>query len=152
MVEAVLPILDAIALDQAVSSFAGTYASTDKGSNSSLTIAGDASVGLTVTEWIENGVDLIDELFATLYPHLSFRIVPNQLFDGNQVGFTSFYQSATPPAASDEFFWPCSSWVDVDGENFGNIPLGQFVFEIGEAGKATSADVRSFRTTLQRQQ
>lgn len=86
-----------------------------------------------------------------LQPNLDFRILPNQLNTGNQIGFTSFYQSAMPPPKNGTFFWNCPGWVDVDELTFGNIPLGQMVFNVDENGMAISVEARAFRTTLQRQ-
>jgi hypothetical protein len=40
---------------------------------------------------------------------------------------------------------------DVDPTMYGNIPVGQMVFDIGGDGKATAVDLRAFRVTLERE-
>ena len=143
-----LPALDDVAKKQAICDFAGHY--TSNTGNSSMKIAvSDARPGLEVTQWISNSVDLLEVLTATT-PNLVYRIVPNHLFSGDKVGFTSFYQSATPPVGKDIWYGPCQGWVEVDEWMYANIPLGQMVFTVSEKGKATSVNLRALEETLQR--
>ena len=149
LVDAILPALDKVAKQQAEAKFAGYY--TAEGANSSITVGTDDKPGLKLTGWISNGVDLLDKLWAADVPNLDYRILPNELFEGNLVGFTSFYQSATPAPAEGVFYDLLrADWLDVDELNYGNIPIGQFVFELDAAGKAESIQVRALRTILHR--
>lgn len=120
--EAVLPVVDQIARDQAEKNLAGTY--TSKTTNSSLTLTASSNqTGIVVTAYISNGVDLLG-YFDGQAPNLVWRLVPNQLTYGDgKIGFTSFYESATPSSDSDNEFIYCSGWVDVDYITYGNIPL-----------------------------
>lgn len=146
VLDAVLPVVDDIAKAQAGVNFAGTYFSSQV--NSSLTIEADSS-GLMVTAWVNNGIDLFESLF-TLIPNIHYRIIPNGLYSGDEVGFTSFYQSATPAAANENWFLACERWVGVDEVTFDNIPFGQMVFQVDGTGRAVSVETRALRTTLQR--
>jgi hypothetical protein len=140
-------VIDDIAKKQAAAKFAGRYVST--ATNSSLTVStNSADSGLIVTEWISNGADLWG-FFNSVVPNLVFRLLPNQLFSGNKVGFTGFYESPEAPS-NGTWYWQCPGWVDVDEFTFGNIPIGQMVFEVGSDGKAASVDVRALRITLTR--
>lgn len=150
IVENILPVIDAIAKKQALKNFAGTYGSSQD--NSSITIEAHIDQGLTVTKWISNGTNMLSGFFEMISPDLIYRIVPNQLFGGNQVGFTSFYSSKTTSSGSDQWYLGgCSGWYAVDPYTYGLVPLGQMVFEVDESGKATSVDLRGLRATWQRQ-
>ncbi|KAK3686354.1 hypothetical protein LTR37_019897 [Vermiconidia calcicola] len=145
-----LPVLDEIAEDQATANFAGRYASSE--ANSSMTVSTTSSrPGLMVTQWINNGVDLLGFL-DTVFPNMSYRIVPNQLYSGDRIGFTSFYQAAAAPP-DDEGIWlfNCPGWFAVDALTFGNIPVGQMVFDVGKGGKAGSVELRGMRVMLEKQ-
>ncbi|KAK3695993.1 hypothetical protein LTR37_018211 [Vermiconidia calcicola] len=149
LTDSILPVLDEIAEDQATAKFAGHYASSE--ANSSMTVSTTSSrPGLMVTQWINNGVDLLG-LLEMVFPNMSYRIVPNQLYSGDKIGFTSFYQAAVPPDDEGIWLFTCPGWFGVDGLTFGNIPLGQMVFDVGEGGKAGSVELRGMRVTLERQ-
>ena len=145
ILDAVLPVIDDIARMQASTNFAGTYASS--ATNSSLTLKASESGGLKVTAWVSNGVDL----FANLFGNINYRIVPNGLYEGNQVGFTSYYQSASSGPANNNWLLACQGWFAVDEITFGNIPLGQMVFQVDETGKALSVQPRALRITLEKE-
>ena len=149
--DAILPVLDEVAQDQAASNFAGHYASNQANSSLTITTSGVES-GLKVTQWISNGVDILGELIEPQIPNLVFRIIPNQLYgdDDSRVGFTSFYESATPPPANNDPVFTCIGWFDVDELLNGNIPLGQMVFDIDDHGKASAVQLRALRATLEK--
>lgn len=147
-----LPVIDDIAKEQAARNFAGHYTSSQ--GNSSLTLSTSGPYpGLSVTHWSSNGVDMlaaIQDLPQVGTPNITWRIMPNQLYSGDKVGFTSFYDSATPPVPDGEWYWPCQGWVFVDDLTYGNVPLGQMVFDVDKDGVATSVDLRGLRETLQK--
>jgi hypothetical protein len=147
-----LPIIDDIAKEQAARNFAGRYSSSQ--GNSSLVLSTSAQFpGLTVTHWSSNGVNMLAALESVPEigtPNITYRIVPNQLYSGSKVGFTSFYESATPPVPDGEWYWPCQGWVYVDDLTYANVPLGQMVFDVGDDGVATSVELRGLRQTLQK--
>lgn len=171
ILEGLPAVVDVIANAQAKTNFAGTYVST--ATNSSLTIDVNSN-GLVVTAWVNEGVDIFKEILAQVVKPggIDYRIVPNGLYEGDQVGFTSFYQNtvAVPSPLLD-----CLGWLLVDWLTLGNIPLvrsqrvqafelfeicanlctlrniqGQMVFKIDGSGKAIEVNLRGLRTTLQR--
>jgi hypothetical protein len=147
--DAVLPVVDQIARDQAEKSFAGTYTSDQ--TNSSLTLTtGGSQTGLKVTQLISNGVDLFS-YSSILTPNLVWRLMPNQLNYGDgKIGFTSFQTSAVPSTSRETTIFTCPGWIDVDELVYGNIPMGQIVFVVDGNGKAQTVDLRGLRTTLKR--
>ena len=146
----ILPVIDQIARDQAESTFAGHYASAQGNSSLTVTTAGSDS-GLKVTQWISNGVDIFAFL-KKIVPDIVFRLQPNQLIDDDgKVSFTSYYSSSTPPPEDASFVFRCPGWFGVDGITYGNIPLGQMVFDVDESGTASAVELRSLRITLERQ-
>ena len=150
LVDAIAPVLDQIARDQSAKSFVGHYSSDS--SNSSVTVTTNShNTGLIVTQWISNGADLF-ALLSSAVPNIVFRIIPNQLPVGEgKIAFTGYYASSTPPPVNGTFFWNCPGWVDVDELTYGNIPLGQMVFTVGEDGVASGVEVRGLREMLKRQ-
>lgn len=137
-------VLDDIAKAQASANFAGTYESSQ--TNSSLTVKADSN-GLVITAWINEGVDIFKDIFDKIAPDTDYRILPNNLYGGNEVGFTSFYQSAGSTGSP---LLDCFGWLLVDELTLGNIPLGQMMFQVDGSGKAVSVNTRAFRTTLER--
>jgi hypothetical protein len=149
LLNTILPPIDRIAKRQAAEKFAGTYTSQE--TNSTLSVeTDDINTGLLVKQWISNGADLLG-FFNELSPDIVFRIIPNQMLSGNKVGFTSFYSSPQTPPVNNSWYWNCPTWVDVDELTFGNIPLGQMAFNVGEDGKAESVELVAMRATLTKQ-
>ncbi|KAK5719810.1 hypothetical protein LTR17_015099 [Elasticomyces elasticus] len=149
LLNALLPALDEIAKKQAVANFAGQYINPQ--TNSSITIGTDANPALKVTAWSYNGVDIFNNVLGSLAPDLDLRILPNELYQGSKVGFTSYYQSAVPPSANGTWYLQCAGWIDVDELTVANLPLGQLVFTVGDEGKAMSVESRALRQVLSRQ-
>ena len=150
LADTILPAIDDIARDQAESRFAGHYAAPHGNSSVTVTTTGSDS-GLKVTQWINNGVDVFNFL-KTFVPNIVFRLQPNQLgADDSKIGFTSYYSSSTPPPANGSFLFSCPGWFGVDELTYGNIPLGQMLFTVDDTGRASSVELRSLRTTLNRQ-
>jgi hypothetical protein len=121
VLDKVLTAVDDIAKNQAAETFGGHY--TDASTNSSITFDTDPTeTGLLVTSWISNGVDVLGWIEG-LQSKLVYRIVPNQLASGSQVGFTSFYWSRAPPPPNDIWYWTCPGWV-VSGLKLSAMPCG----------------------------
>jgi hypothetical protein len=66
LAEAILPVLNEIAKDQAGTNFGGRYSNKDTNSSLTLSTVGEFS-GLKVTELISNGVDLF-KFFNSAFP------------------------------------------------------------------------------------
>ena len=143
----ILPVLDRIAKEQALSNFAGSYI--DPKTNSSVVVGTDSqNSGLLITSWFSKGVDLLG-LLALTTKNIVLRLQPNQIpYGDGKIGFTSYYSSATPPLNRSEGFFQCAGWFDVDEFTYGNIPLGQVVFGVDSTGIASSVELRAFRATL----
>lgn len=149
----VLPVLEEVARDQANATFAGNYAASNL--NSSLTITVDDQPGLRVTQWISNGTEVLDAIMPGGGPgtYVDFRLQPNQLYTGNQVGFTGIYERLPKPIYSGPMNVNCLSWPTVDGLIYGNIGIEEFVFEIDPAtGKATGVSPKALRINLDKKE
>lgn len=146
LVDKILPVLEKIAKKQAEANFAGTYWSTT--SNTSVTITTDSRPALKVTKFISNGVDMLDKVFSLFGKPVDFRILPNNLYDGNLIGFTGVYQGAVPPPRTGRFYGTCETWLDVDDFTWNNVPLGQFVFELDGCGKSMVLNLTAFEQSL----
>ncbi|KAK5710719.1 hypothetical protein LTR15_012875 [Elasticomyces elasticus] len=145
----ILPALDQVAKGQAIINFAGHYSNPQ--TNSSITISTDSNPALKVSAWVSNSVDIFNDVLGSLAPDLDLRILPNELYQGRKVGFTSYYQSAVAKPADGTWYLQCAGWIDVDELTVGNVPLGQLVFSVGEDGKASSVESRALRQVLVRQ-
>ncbi|USW56087.1 Putative beta-lactamase/transpeptidase [Septoria linicola] len=148
IVNAMLPGLDNISRQQAHRNFAGHYTLSDN-SNTSIAVTTDSLPGLRLTEYISNGVDLIE---AVLGKDGDFRPIPNHLYNGNKVGFTGVYQAPQKQLPDGTWYWPCQTWLDIDDFTYGNVPLGQLVFEVDESGRAGSVELKALRQKLERKQ
>ncbi|KAI0509467.1 putative secreted beta-lactamase [Xylaria bambusicola] len=151
IVNTLLPALEAITKRQASENFAGRYTSPNMGTNTSITVTTDGSLGLRVTEYIASGVDLLGSVFALFGSDVEFRLIPNQLYDGRtRVGFSAVYQPPSEIPPKDEFYWPCQSWLDIDDYTYANVPLGLIAFDLDADGNATFVRLVALRETLLR--
>ncbi len=142
---ALLPVLDDMARSQAAANFVGEY--TLDSANSSITINAN-STGLHITEWVLRGLDIWDDLIRPFGS--SYRLLPNNLYSGNKVGFTGLYEQPTPVQTNETWLSVCSGWFSVDTFTYGDIPIGDMVFEVDGSGKAIAVEIRAFRETLTR--
>lgn len=148
IIEHLLPALEEITKQQAHRNFAGHY--TSDSVNSSVTIETDDWPALHVTQYIANDVDLLSSVFGG--DEVDFRLVPNKIYSGRNVGFTAVYQMPTEPLPEGEFYWPCESWLDIDDFTYASVPLGNVVFEVDDSGRACKLHLKALRETLQRKQ
>lgn len=127
--------------------FAGTYV--DPESNSSVTLKMDEDSTLGLTSWVYNGTDLLTDTVSTLLSSVDWRLLPNDLYaeEAGRVGLTSFYQAPVPDAL---FYGPCFDWTAVDPVSFGSVPLGQFVFDVDDDGRATGVESKGLRIRMER--
>jgi hypothetical protein len=145
-----LPLLADISQEQAARNFAGHY--TLANSNSSVTLTTDDQPGLKVSEYISNGVDIIDTVFGLFGNDIDFRLVPSHLYGKGKVGFTGVYQPPAKPLPDGTWYWPCQTWLDIDDFTLGSVPLGEFVFDVDDTGAACSVELKALRQTLNRKQ
>ena len=153
--EPIVEAVDAVAKKQAAHSFAGTYS--DTATNSSLTITTDERSALRVTAWTSEGHDLYNDLFVAQKPDIDWRLLPNELHSRDtaseeyrkRVGFTTF---TTRPIPERWILGPGWTWGEVDENNFGNVPMGQFVFDVDESGRAVGVESIALKVRLTREQ
>lgn len=150
LVDKLLPALEDIAKQQAHRNFAGHFTSSK--SNTSITVTTDDWPALKVTQYVANGIDLLDSVFALFGDDIDFRLVPSHLYKGNQMGFTGVYQPPAVPLSAEEWYWPCQTWLDIDDFTYANVPLGHMVFEVDDTGRACSLQAKALRETLERKQ
>ncbi|KAI9690336.1 MAG: hypothetical protein M1822_009298 [Bathelium mastoideum] len=149
LTDTLLPVLEQIAQEQAVKRFAGTYASSN--GSSSITFGVDNFPALKVTEWKSLGLNMTEILQEVGgWSTFDFRLYPNHLNTGNSVGFTSLYYTQAAPSNSSTWYLGDPGWFIVDQDTYGNIPVGQFVFQTDKNGIATAVELRSTRQTLRR--
>lgn len=148
IINTLLPTLGEIAKDQAHTKFSGHFTSTS--SNTSVTVTTDGAPGLKVTQYISDSINFLDTVFALFGEDIDFRLVPNFLYGGNKIGFTAVYQPPEKVSTNETWYDACPSWLDIDDFTFASVPLGQFVFEIDESGKAGSVEIKALGTTLAR--
>lgn len=152
LVPILLEAVEKIAREHADRNFAGLYSASDS-PNTSIALATDDLPGLKLTSYISNGTDLMSTVFELFGKGVDFRLVPNHLFDDaeeGKVGFTGVYAPPLPPAKDGDFYFPCQTWLDIDDFTYGSVPLGNFVFEIDEDGKAGGVELMAFKRKLRR--
>lgn len=145
---------EAAAREEADAKFAGTYESTGSGPASNITFTlDDNRPGLGVSEWYNNGVNILNSLRAyrklPTAATLSLRLYPLTTF-GDELTFRSvievFPQSyVTGPMATD-----CITWPSVDSLQYGSAGVDEFAFKI-ENGVPTAVTPRAMRQTLAKQ-
>lgn len=84
-------------------------------------------------------------------------MVPNQLYPvaRGEVGFTGVYQGQIvedegKKGEGEEWYGPCQTWLDIDDFTYGNVPLGQMVFEVGADGSAVGVELKALGQKLKR--
>ncbi|KAI0414742.1 beta-lactamase/transpeptidase-like protein [Xylaria grammica] len=157
-----LPVAEQQAAEEAKSNFAGSYV--DEATNSSVTVqAGPpSSPGLLVSSLISRGVQVVGPesplvqvygvgQYARLYPsNLRATSVSK---DGSgtynsRLGFRATYFNETEPNQVED---PClSSWTAIGAPTYGQVALDDWVFGMGEDGKAEYLDVRLLRLKMER--
>ena len=145
-----LPSLYTVARDQAKANFAGRYVASNL--NSSLTITVDDQAGLRVIQWISNGTEVFDDLgLNETGTYIDFRLQPNFLYIGTEVGFTGTWQKLPTAVFHGSLDVNCLAWATVGDIAYGNVGIGEFVFEVDlTTGKATSVQPKALRITLER--
>ncbi|GIZ48896.1 hypothetical protein CKM354_001193900 [Cercospora kikuchii] len=151
VINAMLPALDEISRQQAHRNLAGQYTLNDN-SNTSITITTDDLPGMKVTEYISNGFDVLHTVFGSFGTEIDFRLIPNHLYGGDKTGFTGVYQPPQKQLPDGTWYWPCQTWLDIDDFTYGNVPLGQLVFDADDTGRACNVEIKALKQKLERKQ
>ncbi|KAK0392840.1 hypothetical protein NLU13_2334 [Sarocladium strictum] len=159
-----LPTAEAQARAEARENFAGIYK--DAGTNSSVTVAVDPSTtGLQVTSLFSRGARVIGENspFIQMFgAGQSARLFPSNLRtvrqkgDGTGTTFTSrlgfratfFNVTGDLNAVQDPGLM---QWTALGAPMYGAVTLDDWVFDVGEDGKAEAVDVRMLRVKLKKE-
>jgi CubicO group peptidase (beta-lactamase class C family) len=147
IIDELLPALDEAARVQADGAFAGTYTASN-GLNSTIKLSTAPGIpGLSIEEWISNGTDLRRSLW--LQGTEWFQMYPTNIVseDGKQVSWRSTYISV-PDTGSP--FDACPSWVVIDRPNYGVFGVDEYVFHLGEDGKAWGLEPKALKIVLEK--
>jgi len=157
-----IPMAEDQARVEARDNFAGTY--TDEATNSSVTInVDDSTNGLYVAGFFSRGVEIVgpQSPFIPIYgAGQSARLFPSNLravrtTDGGtgtytaRLGFRASFFNATGDA-NDVQDPGLMQWTSLGAPMYGARTLDDWVFDMGEDGKATELDVRMMRVKLSR--
>ncbi|KAH8895648.1 beta-lactamase/transpeptidase-like protein [Thozetella sp. PMI_491] len=157
--ETLLPALEVVSRRQAEAYYTGTYVDTT--TNSSVVIqVDDDRMGLQAVNWTTNGIRTIEALKTTLKADLFSepRLYPSTLKslcarnDGDSyVCRTGWRAVIITPTEVETVMDTCLfAWANVGGQTYGDRGLDDWVFELGEDGKATALEIRVARVTLKR--
>lgn len=150
--------LDDAAAEEANTTYAGTYTSSD---GDTLTIEVDDGPGLLVSNWTWNNTDAI-ALYATLAAadpdaNISIRLWPTTLKSPSGVGagsltkagFRAYVQKLPTMLNPYPVLGNCISWLTTDQITYGGVGSDEFVFDV-EDGQATGLEARFLRARYER--
>lgn len=166
LTETMLPALEAEARREAGKNIAGTYISTTKGLNSSLTLVlnqtAAGATGMIITEWISNGTDFlanIKEVYGSAYDPL--RLLPSIPNSGS--GKMAFQHSNTIDPTLEKAgvagvglfsgnLALNTDWLATDNRFYGGDSLTLFVFDVAKDGRATAVTPAALRVKLEKRE
>lgn len=161
VVRNLLPALEAQAALEANDNFVGSYASSTEGLNSSLTLHIDEEIpGLTITEWISNGTDVLANQADLLLGSSQLRLLPTvaEIGDAQYAFRLSRVTNATVAAAS-RAIGPFTdqlnsniNWLSVGSATYVDRQMDLFTFDVDEGGRASAITPMAFGVSLERQQ
>lgn len=155
-----LPALEKISGIQACENLCGTYASTIKQENSSISITADDK-GLLVKSWVSRGVD-IQEVVQGMVKDGEQQAIRLQVTNlhtstsshANKSGHVSYRALFMTTSKNNSFHIlddTPEQWSGVDSVNYGNVAADDFVFGLDQDGRATDLEVRVLRETFKKQ-
>ncbi|KAJ6013735.1 hypothetical protein N7540_008326 [Penicillium herquei] len=155
--------LEGAARDEA-QKFTGAYVDTTTNTNSSITLSIDSGPGISVTSWINNGVNMLqtvqvfyqiptlaDVSVRLYYTALDHRVESGSTFIGFRAVMRSLAETNTPTAFQGPIGKSCHTWQLIDAVIYGNVGLDEFLLEVNEAGEVISIQPRALRVTLTKQ-
>lgn len=143
-----------LAIRQLNSRYAGTYASSDSGLNSSVTLVADQR-GLVITEFISNSSDILRFGIAKQwFPKGSFaQLLPTLLYRNAkaQKGEEWRFQPVEERGSDEGEIWDDFCITDMDGPFYAGVPLDNFVFwDESKEGSFKTLELSAFRVNLTR--
>ncbi|KAJ8129483.1 hypothetical protein O1611_g4147 [Lasiodiplodia mahajangana] len=165
VLQSLIPVLENVTISEACDKICGTYESSRPNTNSSITVAADAS-GLYLDRWVNQGVDIkaVAEAYAigTGSPSVrAVRIQATNLQDlgdieqgGRQVAYRISFDTSSegtpgPPRILDP---NAHQWSSTDSPLYGGIGVDDFVVHFDTNGTAVMIEPRVVRDILQRSQ
>jgi hypothetical protein len=147
--DALLPALDEAARIEAASNFAGTYDAQGDLNSTVVLSSAPGVLGLTVEKWVSNGTDILVTLLGIPVLSESYQLYPTNIIseDGATVSWRGTYLST---AGGSGPFSACPSWGALDRPTYGMYGLDEFVFHIGEDGKAIAVEPKALKIVLDR--
>ncbi|KAJ4307654.1 hypothetical protein N0V84_012584 [Fusarium piperis] len=162
--EALIPAMDLAAKDEAKKRFTGTY--THKESGSRLTLSLDDGPGLTLSDWVVRGFEVLPNLGrynpATINATNGSNLTSIKMFPTGIENDQRSAWRATFPAFTDEEAKmidgstlirdaSCVTWRMVDRLIYNDVAMDHFEFRFGEDGEtATSIKCKGFDVELKR--
>lgn len=146
--------LEQAAREEADVKLAGTYESTAAGPASNITFTlDDNRPGLGVSEWYNNGVNMIASLRAIegipTAANVSLRLYPLNKF-GDELVFRSVIEALPQTYVTGPMATNCITWPTVDSLFYGGAGFDEFAFKV-EKGVATAVTPAALRNTLVKQ-
>ena len=153
----IFPSLGMTAREQADAKYAGTYASTTEGFNSTLAISTEPGTpGLLISDWISNGtsIDVPLALLAGGAGEVDIRLYPTGLTrklssTREQIGYKAVFSPISIQPNGGVFDPSCASWISGAG-TYGNVGVDEFLFEV-EDGEVVNIEPRAFRAVLEKE-
>jgi hypothetical protein len=142
-----VPALEEAAREEADTAFSGTYMAAEA-LNSSVVVSSDTnSPGLTLNRWISNGTDML----RTIDPKgRGFRLFWSNV-DASNGTLSAWKAEPNSLATPYGLFGGCASWLGIGTQVYGKYSTDDFVFMLGDDGKAKSLAIKAFKVVLERQ-
>lgn len=159
----VAPAVENLAKLEAVANFEGTFV--DEATNTSVTfsVADDGRPGIGIVEMVGRGVDwsgpggTLALLFGTgsgarLYPSQLKTVSKRANGSGTYTSRLGFRAVYLPKGETGNIEDPClRGWAGLGAPIYGQRTLDDWVFELGEDGKAKTVENRALRVKMRRQ-
>lgn len=151
-----VPGMEDVAKAEAQRRFAGRYQSGNSSSSSSaLTIALADGPGLRVSEWINDGHDIL-QAFGQFFGPSDLRLFPTGLHRTSaRNGGTAALRAEAfrgvfehPGVQYDGFLNQCNSWYGIDGNVYGQKGLDEFVFYSDDESRVVAVEPSVVRKLL----
>ncbi|OHE99643.1 beta-lactamase [Colletotrichum orchidophilum] len=157
VIQALIPALEKANKEYAATSFAGDY--TDEETNSTLTLAIDDGPGLSLTNYMVRGFDVLSHIPSygvgskNQAFNVSGRIYPTNIRVGDQWSWRAVYKNHDEPDIGDRILYPdgdCQTWGLIDRKTYNYLALDDFTVAVAEDGSARSISPRPFGVTLRK--
>ena len=162
VLQSLIPTLENQTFYEACKALCGTYESSDRSKNSSLTVSVD-NHGLQVERWINQGVDYLAVIQAyasqTGSPPIKVALQATNLgyssySQGNdvrshRVAYRAIFERTTESTGQHRIMDPSAGlWSSVDTPMYGEIAVDNFVVHFDHSGVAFAIEPRVMRDTL----